>query len=106
MSEKENLSKQRQNAQQRNEDFFEQLGPEFGFGIETTIVTNLKEVTIFQNHDHGTTFLIEMRFKTWKQAEAHKHIIKYLSGPWYDSGIYKEDIYRIGKSLFLRKLLF
>jgi len=106
MSEKENLSESRGKSQQKNEEFFEQLGLDFASNIETTMFKGLKQITIYQNQDHGSTFLIEMRFNKWQKAESHRHKLLWLRQPWYDSGIYKDDVYRIGKSLFLRKLLF
>lgn len=92
-------------AQERNEEYFEQIGPEFSAHIELHEFRNIRKVTLYVNHDHGTTFLLEMRFKTWKHAEKYRNTLLFLRQPWYDSGILKEDVYRIGKSLFLRKLL-
>ncbi len=99
-------SKSYRTAQTKNEEFFEQIGPEFAADTEIISFKGLKEITIYRNENYGTTFLIEMRFKRWQTAAKKLNHLKYLKGAWYNSGIYKEDIYRIGKSLFLRKLLF
>ncbi len=92
-------------AQEKNEEFFEQVDLQFSANMERISFKGLKEITFYKNHDHGTTFLMEMRFKKWQTAEASKPLLQYLRHPWYDSQILKEDVYRIGKSLFLRKLL-
>ena len=93
-------------AQEANEEFFEQLGPQFAANVELHEFRKLKNITLYLNRDHGQTFLVEMRFKDWKTAEKNRNTLLFLRQPWYESGIYKEDVYRIGKSLFLRKLLF
>lgn len=105
MSESGNSSDQHRSAQERMEEFFEQRDPDFCHSIENYEFRNLKQLSIYKSSEPGMSFLIEMRFETWKDAESNKSLIMFLRHPWFDSGIYKEDVFRIGKSLFLRKLL-
>ncbi len=106
MSYKPQTSDEYLTAQQRNEEFFEQIDPEFSADIEIISFEGLKRITRYQNSSYQETFLVELRFKSWQQAAKQEPLLRYLRHPWFDSGIYKEDVYRIGKSLFLRKLLF
>ncbi len=105
MNESGNSSIEHASAQERMEEFFEQRDPDFCMSIENYEFRNLKQLSIYRSSEPGLSFLIEMRFKTWKDAEACKSLMMFLRHPWYDTDIYKEDVFRISKSLFLRKML-
>jgi len=106
MTNKPPTQKETLTAQQRNEEFFEQVSPEFSADMEIYTFKGLKKITIYKNSNYGSSFLIEMRFQKWQQAAKREAMVRFLRHPWFETKIYKEDVYRTGKSLFIRKLLF
>lgn len=77
-----------------NEEYFD-LHPT-PWDVETWEIR--EDLRIFYDHNNPETFLLEITFKHWKEAEFKRKVCLK---------IFKDlDVYRINKKLFLRKLLF
>lgn len=83
--------------QELNQEFFDLSPRPWDVDVIELIDDTLR---IFIDWNNPETFLIEIKFQHWTKAK-YKHAV--ISRQFEYSNV---DVYRIGKSLFIRKLLF
>ncbi len=80
----------------RNEEFFD-IHPS---PWDVDVIEINESSRIFIDCNNPETFLVEIKFRHWTESKFKTAV---LSQKFLNSDI---DVYRIGKSLFLRRLLF
>jgi hypothetical protein len=96
MSQNQNSPIARRQNQFLNEEYFD-IHPR-PYDIDILEIND--KIRIFIDMNNYETFLVEIKFLHWTEA---KYKTAIFSNKFQDSDI---DVYRIGKSLFLRRLLF
>ena len=96
MSQDRNSSIARNQNKYLNEEFFD-LHPN---PWDVDVIELTESVRIFIDCNNPETFLVEIKFRHWTESKFKTAVI---SQKFRSSSV---DVYRIGKSLFLRRLLF
>lgn len=96
MSQNNNRSNQAQRNKLKNEEFFD-VHPR-PWDVEPWEINEY--LRIFLDPTNPETFLVEIKFLHWTEAKYRKALVSKI---FEHSDI---QVYRIGKSLFLRRLLF
>lgn len=97
MSQKRNSSIARNHNKLLNEEFFD-LHPN---PWDVDVIEITEYVRIFIDCLNPETFLVEIKFQHWTESKFKTAVLTKKFRSYSDL-----DVYRIGKSLFLRRLLF